>query len=107
MPPISPITPCCGTKTSRRDQIPRPRKATAGRSCGATSEVAFLPTPKLLPHPFTRDCVAAGSALPFHVAASRGGLVQNMVRRLDEPGRLQFTQEIASADQTDPLIDDG
>jgi hypothetical protein len=56
---------------------------------------------------FARCAIFVGGALAFDVAALCRGLIKNVVGGLDQSRRLQLAQEIAGADQTNTLINDG
>ncbi len=61
---------------------------------------------ELPPEPFAGLRVAARLALTLDVATSLGGLIQNLIGRLDESGCFEFAQKVPGADQTGAFIDD-
>jgi len=62
---------------------------------------------KLPAQAFTRGGIPARHPLPFHVAALRGCLIENVVGGLNQVSLLKLAQKIACADQADTFIDDG
>jgi hypothetical protein len=67
----------------------------------------LAPADELIAQALARRRTLPGQALPPDIAAARGGLVEDVIGRLDEARRFQLAQKILGADQTDALIDDG
>lgn len=63
--------------------------------------------PELFAQAFARGGIIACRTLPRNIAALGGGLVENVVGRLNQSRAFKFAQKIAGADQADPLIDHG
>src|ERR1700730_4541251 len=63
-------------------------------------------TTKLFSQTLARCGLFPRLSLTLDIAALRGGLIEDVVRRLDQSCRLKLAQEIACAYQADAFLDD-